>query len=599
MSFREDIQDKRLWLAFILYAGVTFWAVLHHHPWRDEAQSWLIVRDLGLWELIRQMPYEGTPPLWHLLVMPLAKGGLPYVAQGWLHYGLALGAMFLLVFAAPLPRAIRLISPFGYYFLFEYSVVARSYVLTVLLLLLVAVLYPGRIRHPLRHGLLIALLAWANAHTLMAAVALGVLFALDLFRQGIWAWRRLVGLGIAGLGILSVPVLLMPHADQMPAVGGGQWLILPWAGVAAIWPGLQAESFRWLWPLALVWLPLVAWLPRGWPARFFVLSTWAWLGFIFLTKHPGYLNHYGLIQVFFLFSVCLGEAGAAVPEAGWPLRRKAAAGLYALVLLADVAYAAVFYAHHRGCHFSGAREMATFIRAAGLEGEHLAAHPAYIGTALLPYLPGQRLYQVQGGRTGTFMTWTQAYYDGLFTPPSRLYRDMLDHYAQLPDPPDSFLFLSSQPVLDQPNWELLFCNTRPSLKPDEFFYLYRVRMPASFRASRISMAVHPESAVSLNNAAWLAATDPESTPETLAQAVAHARRAVELTDGRTSAILSTLAVTLAATGDFAGALEAGERALALAEAEADPALAERIRQRLELFRAGQPYREEAGAAGSR
>ena len=38
---------------------------------------------------------------------------------------------------------------------------------------------------------------------------------------------------------------------------------------------------------------------------------------------------------------------------------------------------------------------------------------------------------------------------------------------------------------------------------------------------------------------------------------------------------------------------------ALAEAEADPALTDRIRQRLDLFRAGQPYREEAGDAGSR
>ena len=165
MVLRENLRLRGLWLVWGVYAVITFAAVLHHQPWRDEAQGWLIVRDLGLGDVIRQMPYEGTPPLWHLLVMPLAKAGLPYSSQNWLHYALAQGAMFLLLFGTRLPRVFKLLLPFGYYFLFEYCVIARNYLLTVFLLMLIACVYERRLQQPVRHGLLVALLAWTNIHS--------------------------------------------------------------------------------------------------------------------------------------------------------------------------------------------------------------------------------------------------------------------------------------------------------------------------------------------------------------------------------------------------------------------------------------------------
>lgn len=80
-----NLRDYRLWLSFGLFALLTFVAVRHHHPWRDEAQIWTTVRDLGVWETFGQAPSEGRPPLWEMLVMPLAKAGLPYASLNWLH----------------------------------------------------------------------------------------------------------------------------------------------------------------------------------------------------------------------------------------------------------------------------------------------------------------------------------------------------------------------------------------------------------------------------------------------------------------------------------------------------------------------------------
>jgi len=98
----------------------------------------------------------------------------------------------------------------------------------------------------------------------------------------------------------------------------------------------------------------------------------------------------------------------------------------------------------------------------------------------------------------------------------------------------------------------------------------------------------PGNAAALNNAAWLAATDPETPPDVAATAVRFAQRAVELTRGQNAAALDTLGAARAATKDFAGAAESAARARALTPA--GPA-AEAIRARERLYRAGQPFRE--------
>ena len=66
------------WLIFAVYFLVGIFLVSGHVPWRDEAQSWLLARDLSWSNLIAQMPYEGSPPLWHFLVKILVETGLPY-----------------------------------------------------------------------------------------------------------------------------------------------------------------------------------------------------------------------------------------------------------------------------------------------------------------------------------------------------------------------------------------------------------------------------------------------------------------------------------------------------------------------------------------
>src|SRR5687767_4797692 len=74
-----------------------------HEPWRDEAQPWLVARDAP--NMLEELDSETHPPLWYLLVFPLAKAGLPFVTLRILHLGIAFVALCLFVLHAPFSRA--------------------------------------------------------------------------------------------------------------------------------------------------------------------------------------------------------------------------------------------------------------------------------------------------------------------------------------------------------------------------------------------------------------------------------------------------------------------------------------------------------------
>ena len=59
-------------LLTILYALFTLMIVLHHEIWADEAQVWLLCKNLSVFELFKHLVQEGHPSLFYLLMMPFA-----------------------------------------------------------------------------------------------------------------------------------------------------------------------------------------------------------------------------------------------------------------------------------------------------------------------------------------------------------------------------------------------------------------------------------------------------------------------------------------------------------------------------------------------
>ena len=137
-------------LVFVAYAALTLWVTLHHEPWRDEADTWLIARDATLVETLRIPAHRGVPLLWDFLLRPFAKAGAPYLAQQLLNLACAWGAVLLLMWSRAFPPLLKAIFPFSFYASFEYAAIARPYALLMLLLFAMGEWWRSREEKPLR-----------------------------------------------------------------------------------------------------------------------------------------------------------------------------------------------------------------------------------------------------------------------------------------------------------------------------------------------------------------------------------------------------------------------------------------------------------------
>ena len=174
------------WAVFLIYLAAVLFLVSRHENWRDEAQAWLMVRDLSVPQLIAQMKYEGHPCLWHLILMPFAKLGFPYRTMNLISAALVAAAVWLLLFRSPVPLPLQCLALAGSALLYFLPVISRSYALIPLFLFLNAMYYDGRRERPLRYGLSLALLV--QTHLYMIPVA-GML-SLFWFFEALAAWRK-------------------------------------------------------------------------------------------------------------------------------------------------------------------------------------------------------------------------------------------------------------------------------------------------------------------------------------------------------------------------------------------------------------------------
>ena len=93
----------------------------------------------------------------------------------------------------------------------------------------------------------------------------------------------------------------------------------------------------------------------------------------------------------------------------------------------------------------------------------------------------------------------------------------------------------------------------------------------------------------LNELAWALVTIKDSKLRNPAQAVKHAIKACQLTNYKNPSYMDTLATAYAATRQFANAIKTAEKAVNLAQSSRNTALANDIRKRLQLYRAGKTY----------
>jgi hypothetical protein len=143
-------------IIFLIYTVCISVLSFFHEFWRDELQSFMIVRGSNsISELLYNTRYEGHPSLWFFMLF-----GLKFIASGLLpmkilHLGISMFTGWLIIKYSPFTIVQKILLLFGYFFFYEYTFIIRNYSIGLLFIFAFCALFP--LRKSPRHFILLAL----------------------------------------------------------------------------------------------------------------------------------------------------------------------------------------------------------------------------------------------------------------------------------------------------------------------------------------------------------------------------------------------------------------------------------------------------------
>ncbi len=176
MNISEEKKKTLISLAIAAaYGIITLILVTHHEIWSDEANVYLILKNLSLSQAIRHISEEGHPLLFYALCLPFVRLGFSMAAVQGLCHASCCAAVFLLFRFSPFPFFLNIAAVLGAGLLYFFPVMCRSYSIIPLIMFSMAVLYPKTKEkkvsavYPAMYAALIV--AAANIHLIMYAFA--------------------------------------------------------------------------------------------------------------------------------------------------------------------------------------------------------------------------------------------------------------------------------------------------------------------------------------------------------------------------------------------------------------------------------------------
>ena len=216
-----------------VWIGVVAFTLRYHEKWADEAQAWLIARDLDLKTIwFHELRYEGSPGLWHtILWVAQHVFHTRYDALGFIGMAGATAGVALLIFKAPFPRYLRWPLAFTYFMVYQYAVIARPYTLLPLLAFAAALLFKD-LEHPERMTIVLVLLANLSLHGTILAGCFGLVYVLDAYRARERLDARVkrkywICVGVMAAVFVFIVLILKPTPDIEEFVLKKQFAALP------------------------------------------------------------------------------------------------------------------------------------------------------------------------------------------------------------------------------------------------------------------------------------------------------------------------------------------------------------------------------------
>jgi hypothetical protein len=427
-DFNQKIPNLSIYLGLLAaWMVIVITASFQHELWRDEVRAFSIAIGVDSpFKLLSALKDEGHPGLWHLLLYI----GYSLTHSVYILQSIALSIAFLLValflFRSPFPLWVKVMFVFSIFPVYEYSVMARNYGISMLLFFIFACAYKERQKHPWLLGLILGLLANTNAHSLILSGILAAVWLWDEFENCNYSPTQLfshcrLGMVAAAAGALLAVITILPeHSTIQSPVKHNFHEIASSVILNSIFPGkkylaILPISHQSLINTLMVW-GLAAGLAKRIPYSIALIAGYTLIGVFAELVYVVALRHQGVV---FSFTLCLywiaqQNHSETDPRQGTIETVKNAMRIVALCVILPTILA---FQVHKG-YKAIALDMRELKSSSASLGQFLSSHPELHDAIImgepeylieaLPYYAKNRIYLPRQSEFGTVFRWTSA-----------------------------------------------------------------------------------------------------------------------------------------------------------------------------------------------
>jgi hypothetical protein len=478
------------WICFIAIAG---FAMLQHELWRDEWQAWLIVKNSpDLPSLFQKIRYEGHPALWFLLLWLVQRISDDAASMQILHFLIAASTVFVWLRFAPLSKLLRALFVFGYFPLFEFTVISRNYGLGLLLLFLFLTCYSYRRNDIVLQSILLALMMQTNLFAFLIAAAMSFRVVLTAFinrkTYQVKSSRYVAALIIIASGVTCCYFTVRPPADHFFGYlrESFNWkdaksaLPLFWQGMVPVpKPELHFWNTNVLLEMKMrfaLYLALIVGLLIIFRKNTRILATFL-VGAILISillylKNLHFIRHTG--SFYLLFIACIWLLYSESFNDTLQLKKMIIKGISNLLIIS------IFITHIIGAAFAiaidwikpftAAAATAKYIRDNQLDSLPLAVENDFIAISITGYLD-KPAYQLKTGKVADYVTWNKS---RMKTIPEDEVLRRAEAYSISEKKP---VLLVSSYKIEPGNTTATFLKAfTQAIQGDEIYYLYKIHV---------------------------------------------------------------------------------------------------------------------------
>ena len=442
---KRDISSEKYFapavtVLFILIAGL---GMLKHEFWRDEYQAWMLAANSSsLADCYHNMRYDGHPMLWHTILFFLAKLGAPASSMKVVHLLIAAGSVWLITKYSPFKWHEKIAACFGYFTLYEYTIISRSYALGLFFVLLFCVLYRQRFKNIIYLSICIFLMA--NTQPFGMLVGIGCLIFLVaelLFSRNDLGVEQPLNVKTFSAFLIAVFGIIISYIQISPPSDGGYYatseftkgfnaeslsisvsrlinayFTIPKPGFVASWNSTiffdHTPDSNFIIGLLIFCISVFIFMHHQRALFFYLSGTCLLLLFFYLTsagfiysRYIGYL--FVVLLASFWMSRMLPEKKILKISPVLADRSKKLSGIFmTIVLCAQLIGGAIAYENDWSNPFSNSGAAADYIKKSGLEKSTIVGAWDFIASSLSGAL-NKPIYYPEKKNFGTFIVWNR------------------------------------------------------------------------------------------------------------------------------------------------------------------------------------------------